>query len=135
MELERQGRADSRAERGNNISYPSTKIQMVAHSLRLSKADVMIPSVHQVILVENVMFRWNRTSSISRLGTNRLKRLTSCRRSIVSITKDRDDIDLPVPMNHTGPADSERIPRPVKIEICCEPLVSRSWSAVHTQVP
>ena len=41
-ELERQGQADSRAERGNNINYTSTKKpQMVAHSLILSKADVM----------------------------------------------------------------------------------------------
>jgi hypothetical protein len=38
-------------------------------------------------------------------------------KTIVRIRKNTDTIDLQVPMNQTGPADSERIPRPVKIEV------------------
>ena len=56
--------------------------------------------------------------------------------NIVRIRKEKDTIDLQVPINQTGPADSERIPRPLKTEISFAVSdVSRSWSAVHTQVP
>jgi hypothetical protein len=44
--------------------------------------------------------------------------------------------NVPVPIIHTGPADSESIPRPENIEICrLFTWSSRSWSASHTQVP
>jgi hypothetical protein len=57
-ELEQQGQVDSRAEVGNDIKYNSGEKQpMTTYSLCLSKADIVVLSVHQVILVENRVFR------------------------------------------------------------------------------
>ena len=79
MELEQQGQVDSRAEGGNGVKYKSgEKQRVVAYSLCLSKADVVVLSVHQVILVENRMFRWHDASSIRHLLGQLTRRLTSC---------------------------------------------------------
>ena len=79
MELEQLGQVDSRAEGGNGVKYNSgEKQRVVAYSLCLSKADVVVLSVHQVILVENCVFRWHDASSIRRLRDQLTQRLTSC---------------------------------------------------------
>ena len=79
MELEQQGQVDSRAEVRNDVKHDSGEKQpMIAYSLCLSKADVVVLSVHQVILVENRMFRWHGVSSVRHLHDQLTQRLTSC---------------------------------------------------------
>ena len=68
MALEQQGQVDSTAEGGNSVNYNSeVKYQTIAYSLCLSKANIVILSVCQVILVESSVFRWHDMSSVRHL--------------------------------------------------------------------
>ena len=78
MELEQQEQADSRAEVGNVVKHDSGEKQPMTYSFCLSEANVVVLSVHQVILVENRMFRWHGVSSVRHLHDQLTQRLTSC---------------------------------------------------------
>lgn len=65
MALEQREQVDSKAEGGNSVNYNSEdKYQRIAYSLGLSKSNIVVLSVHQVILVERTVLRWHGVSSI-----------------------------------------------------------------------
>ena len=58
MALEQQGQVGSKAVGGNNVKYdPEGEHRTIAYILCLSKADVVVLSVHQVILIESRVLR------------------------------------------------------------------------------
>lgn len=79
----------------------------------------MLLRPYEVVLVDRVVLRCGHTFRIS---------------PPIEIRNVGSDLH-PVPINHTGPADSERIPRPLNAVICFDPPLSRSWSASQTHVP
>ena len=91
---------------------------MSTHALGLDQAHVVVLRVIEVVLVEDVVLRYHSAGSAIRSGDI-----------------EWSSYSHPVPTIQTGPADSERIPRPLKMEIWVDPPESRSWSASHTQVP
>lgn len=59
MAMGQQGQVGSRAVGRNSVNCgPEEKHQMIAYSLCLNKADVVVLGIHQVILVESRMLRW-----------------------------------------------------------------------------
>lgn len=124
-------RSERGGERGNRLvvwlyrwCFISRRIRSVSrsstHSLCLKQTNVVLLRPNQVVLVDGVVLRYRAYAVLVRLLKANWK-----------VEKDLH----PVPINHTGPADSERIPRPLNAEICLDPPLSRSWSASHTHVP
>ena len=86
----------------------------------LDQPHIVVLCSCKVILVNDMMFRcpFRVDTSLSILG-GKIRKINA----------------QAVPIIHTGPWDSDRIPRPEYTVIIASPSRSRSWSASQTQVP
>jgi hypothetical protein len=99
--------------------YLQTCSYRKTYAFCLDQPHVVVLCSYEVILVNDMMFR--------------------CRSEWISLNILGDKIKKvnaqAVPIIHTGPWDSDRIPRPAYAVIIASPSRSKSWSASQTQVP